>query len=113
MKAPYRILDFRNRPPLPPYKAIFDLKFTLLDNPLKRELVGAGIGASHQTGWSGLVATLIDLFRNLDAVKILNVAKRQPLWAHPNCQNGRSQNEGDHGRPRETGTAREEDCVAF
>src|SRR4030042_1770505 len=38
MKAPYRILDFRNRPPLPPYKAIFDLKFTLLNNPLKREL---------------------------------------------------------------------------
>jgi hypothetical protein len=28
---------------------------------------GAGIGASHQTGWSGLVATLIDLFRSLDA----------------------------------------------
>src|SRR5512136_1500483 len=38
MKAHYRILDFRNRPPLPPYKAIFDLKLTLLNNPLKREL---------------------------------------------------------------------------
>jgi hypothetical protein len=34
----FRILDFRNRPPLPPYKAIFDLKFNLLNNPLKREL---------------------------------------------------------------------------
>ena len=24
---------------------------------------GAGLGASHQTGWSGLVANLIDMFR--------------------------------------------------
>jgi hypothetical protein len=28
---------------------------------------GAGIGASHQTGWTGLVATLIDIFGELDA----------------------------------------------
>src|SRR5260370_35347749 len=28
---------------------------------------GAGIGASHQTGWTGLVATLIQLFGPLDA----------------------------------------------
>jgi predicted TIM-barrel fold metal-dependent hydrolase len=39
MKAPYRILDFRNRPPLPPYKAIFDLKFNMLTKPLKRTAV--------------------------------------------------------------------------
>jgi hypothetical protein len=37
---------------------------------------GAGIGASHQTGWSGLVATLIELFRSLDAVKLLEVGKK-------------------------------------
>jgi hypothetical protein len=32
---------------------------------------GAGIGASHQTGWTGLVATLIQLFGVLDARKLL------------------------------------------
>ena len=31
---------------------------------------GAGIGASHQTGWSGLVATLIQIFGTLDAENI-------------------------------------------
>ncbi|SCY06725.1 glucosidase [Nitrosospira sp. Nsp13] len=28
---------------------------------------GAGLGASHQTGWTGLVASLLDLFGRLDA----------------------------------------------
>ena len=37
---------------------------------------GAGIGASHQTGWSGLVATLIELFRSLDAAKLLDEGKK-------------------------------------
>ena len=36
---------------------------------------GAGIGASYQTGWSGLVATLIELFRTLDAGRFLKLGK--------------------------------------
>jgi hypothetical protein len=32
---------------------------------------GAGIGASHQTGWTGLVAPLIELFGHLDAQSFL------------------------------------------
>ena len=32
---------------------------------------GAGIGASHQTGWTGLVATLIEVFGKLDAQALL------------------------------------------
>ena len=32
---------------------------------------GAGLGASHQTGWSGGIARLIDLFGRLDAAKLL------------------------------------------
>jgi hypothetical protein len=32
---------------------------------------GAGIGASHQTGWTGAVAALIDLFGNLQAEQFL------------------------------------------
>ena len=32
---------------------------------------GAGIGASHQTGWTGLVASLIEIFGRLDAKTLL------------------------------------------
>ena len=32
---------------------------------------GAGFGASHQTGWTGSVAKLIDLFGRLDALSCL------------------------------------------
>ena len=31
----------------------------------------AGIGASHQTGWTGVVGLLIDLFGRLDPVRFL------------------------------------------
>ncbi len=37
---------------------------------------GAGIGASHQTGWTGLVAKLIQLFGTLDAKLLLEGGKR-------------------------------------
>jgi hypothetical protein len=36
---------------------------------------GAGLGASHQTGWTGLVAKLIQLFGLLDAKKTLETGK--------------------------------------
>jgi hypothetical protein len=32
---------------------------------------GAGLGASHQTGWTGLVAPLLDLFGRVDAKALL------------------------------------------
>ena len=32
---------------------------------------GAGLGASHQTGWTGLVATFIELFDSVDADTLL------------------------------------------
>ena len=37
---------------------------------------GAGLGASHQTGWTGLVAKLIQLFGLLDPQKVLKTGKR-------------------------------------
>jgi hypothetical protein len=37
---------------------------------------GAGLGASHQTGWTGLVAKTIQLFGLLDAKRILAEGKR-------------------------------------
>jgi hypothetical protein len=36
---------------------------------------GAGLGASHQTGWTGIVAKLIQLFGLLDAKKSLEGGK--------------------------------------
>ena len=50
------------------------------DDPHWRDLIlfyeyfhgdnGAGLGASHQTGWTGLVAVFLDLFGRLDAKDI-------------------------------------------
>jgi hypothetical protein len=36
---------------------------------------GAGLGASHQTGWTGLVARLLDLFGRLTAADVLETPK--------------------------------------
>jgi hypothetical protein len=36
---------------------------------------GAGVGASHQTGWTGLVAPLLDLFGRLDAKSVLEMER--------------------------------------
>jgi hypothetical protein len=55
------------------------------DDPHWRDLIlfyeyfhgdnGAGLGASHQTGWTGLVATLLDLFGRLDAKTLLETER--------------------------------------
>jgi hypothetical protein len=37
---------------------------------------GSGLGASHQTGWTGLVAKLIELYGFLDAKRSLEVGRR-------------------------------------
>ncbi len=42
--------------------------------------IGAGIGASHQTGWTGLVAALINLFGRLDATKFLETGKAPTMF---------------------------------
>ena len=36
---------------------------------------GAGLGASHQTGWTGLVGKLIELFGRLDGQKLLDAGR--------------------------------------
>jgi hypothetical protein len=38
---------------------------------------GAGLGASHQTGWTGLVAVLLDLFGRFDAKSLLETEKER------------------------------------
>ena len=37
---------------------------------------GAGLGASHQTGWTGLVAKLLEIFGRLDEKQLLESGKR-------------------------------------
>ena len=37
---------------------------------------GAGLGASHQTGWTGVVAKIIELFGMLDSKKVLEGGKK-------------------------------------
>lgn len=37
---------------------------------------GAGLGANHQTGWTGLVAKMIELYGRLDAKTLLEGGKR-------------------------------------
>jgi hypothetical protein len=40
---------------------------------------GAGIGASHQTGWTGIVALLIEIFGKLDAETFLHGRREAAL----------------------------------
>ena len=46
------------------------------DHPLSYEYFhgddGAGIGASHQTGWTGLVALLLQLFAEMSGESVLH-----------------------------------------
>ena len=55
------------------------------DDPHWRDLIlfyeyfhgdnGAGLGASHQTGWTALVAPLLDLFGRVDAKSLLETER--------------------------------------
>ena len=40
---------------------------------------GAGIGASHQTGWTGIVANLIEIFGKVDARSALEGGRKAPF----------------------------------
>jgi hypothetical protein len=55
---------------------------------------GAGLGASHQTGWTGLVAGLIRLFGRLDGQKLLEVGRAA---AFASVQSGRRDGEPARG----------------
>lgn len=40
---------------------------------------GAGLGASHQTGWTGTIALLLDVFGRLDAKQLLETERGRLL----------------------------------
>jgi hypothetical protein len=60
---------------------------TFQDDPHWRDLIlfyeyfhgdnGAGLGASHQTGWTGLIAPLLDMFARVDAKAMLEVPRER------------------------------------
>ncbi len=60
------------------------------DDPYWRDLIlfyeyfhgdnGAGLGANHQTGWTGVIAVLLDLFGRVDSKAILET-ERTPLMS--------------------------------
>jgi hypothetical protein len=37
---------------------------------------GAGLGASHQTGWTGVIARIIQLYGSVDSLGALNIGKK-------------------------------------
>jgi hypothetical protein len=52
---------------------------------------GAGLGASHQTGWTGVVAKLIQLFGKMDAKQLLEGGKHSAF--NQNGDHTKKQNE--------------------
>jgi hypothetical protein len=42
---------------------------------------GAGLGASHQTGWTGVIARVMHLFATTDAAQVLELGKMAPFVA--------------------------------
>ena len=54
---------------------------------------GAGLGASHQTGWTGVIAKIIQLFGQLDAKKMLEEGKFSVF--NKKGDNGKKQNEAN------------------
>ena len=84
------------------------------DDPHWRDLIlfyeyfhgdnGAGLGASHQTGWTGLVAPLIQLFGHLDADSTLSeedrpLARPVPPGHRPGDRRRRDGPRGQRGPP--------------
>ncbi len=51
---------------------------------------GAGIGASHQTGWTGLVAMLLQLYANLSGQQVLEVGRQAPARIAAGLHPGRA-----------------------
>jgi hypothetical protein len=68
-------------------RAVYGGSARFQDDPHWRDLIlyyeyfhgdsGAGIGASHQTGWTGLIAVLLDLFGRVTAEDALETSKER------------------------------------
>jgi hypothetical protein len=69
-------------------RPVYGAATTFQEDPHWRDLIlfyeyfhgdnGAGLGASHQTGWTGLVARLMHLFATTSAERVLELGKSAP-----------------------------------
>ncbi len=57
---------------------------------------GAGLGANHQTGWTGTVAFMLDFFGRVDAKTILETQRERTI-----SRIMREQSEGEDVKPEE------------
>ncbi len=64
---------------------------------------GAGLGASHQTGWTGMVARAMHLFATTTAEQVLELGSRKPLSSKRNRRGAPS---GPRSYPDPTGVRR-------
>ena len=62
---------------------------------------GAGIGASHQTGWTGVVAKLIEIFGRVDPQALLKGGVAEVLWRGEGSGTSRQLSRGAGFRSRE------------
>ena len=51
---------------------------------------GAGLGASHQTGWTGLIAKMIEFFGRIDRAQFLAAGKRAAFAKNEPSENYRT-----------------------
>jgi hypothetical protein len=63
---------------------------------------GAGLGASHQTGWTGLIASLLDVFARLDAKSYLET-ERMDVFARVVREQVGGEGRSDEGRVSRAG----------
>ena len=61
---------------------------------------GAGLGASHQTGWTALVAPMLDIFGRVDAKTLLETERGQVFARVVSEQVAGRQTEFVAGRPK-------------
>jgi hypothetical protein len=60
---------------------------------------GAGLGASHQTGWTGVVARAMHLFATTTAEQVLELGKAAPVTETPQPEPARSKAEQPASKP--------------
>jgi hypothetical protein len=73
-------------------RAVYGDTRTFQDDPHWRDLVlffeyfhgdtGAGVGASHQTGWTGIVARMMHLFETVPAAQVVELGKEAVSEEH-------------------------------
>ena len=86
--------------PLSPTEPCPELRQGLTPNEYFHGDNGAGLGASHQTGWTGLIARTLDLFARLKPEDVLRAGKgiMAEMTREPSCRSEESTANGQDSR---------------